>query len=148
MSASLVNVVVFGATGDTGRWITDRAVQAGHDVTALVRDPGRMRVVHDRVKIVRGDVLDAPSVDGVDRGEVRLTDYRIPERSLPGRRRGDPPVGIPNFPRRCGGLHSSAIAERRVCPQDARNRVLIGSEGDSVAAGARTRPHAFIRLAR
>src|SRR2546426_12276695 len=64
MSASLVNVVVFGATGDTGRWITDRAVQAGHGVTALVRDPGRLRVVHDRVKIVRGDVLDPASVDG------------------------------------------------------------------------------------
>ena len=69
MSASLVNVVVFGATGDTGRWITDRAVQAGHDVTALVRDPGRMRVVHNRVKIVRGDVLDAASVDGAVAGK-------------------------------------------------------------------------------
>jgi len=69
MSVSLVNVVVFGATGDTGRWITDRAVQAGHEVTAFVRDPGRMPVVHDRVKVVRGDVLDAASVDGAVAGQ-------------------------------------------------------------------------------
>ena len=69
MSASLVNVVVFGATGETGRWIADRAVQAGHEVTAFVRDPGRMHVVHDRVKVVRGDVLDAASADGAIAGQ-------------------------------------------------------------------------------
>ena len=64
-----MNVIVFGATGDTGRWIIRRAVQEGHDVTAFVRDPGRMRVVHDRVKVVRGDVLDAASVDGAVAGQ-------------------------------------------------------------------------------
>ena len=64
-----MNLVVFGATGETGRWIADRAVQAGHEVTAFVRDPGRMHVVHDRVKVVRGDVLDAASVDGAVAGQ-------------------------------------------------------------------------------
>jgi len=64
-----VNVIVFGATGDTGRWITRRAVQEGHDVTAFVRDPGRMRVVQDRVKVAPGDVLDAAAVDGAVAGQ-------------------------------------------------------------------------------
>ena len=64
-----MNVIVFGATGDTGRWITRRAVQEGHDVTAFVRDPGRMRVVQDRVKVARGDVLDATAVDGAVAGQ-------------------------------------------------------------------------------
>lgn len=64
-----MNVVVFGATGDTGRWITDRAARAGHEISAFVRDPHRMRVVHDRVNIVRGDVLDAASVDGAVAGQ-------------------------------------------------------------------------------
>ena len=64
-----MNVIVFGATGDTGRWITDRAAQAGHEITAFVRDPGRMPYVHDRVKIVRGDVLEAASVHGVVAGQ-------------------------------------------------------------------------------
>src|SRR2546427_4961370 len=69
MSASLVNVVVFGATGETGRWLAERAVQAGHEVTAFVRDPGRMHIVHDRVKVMRGDVLDAASADGAIAGQ-------------------------------------------------------------------------------
>ena len=64
-----MNVIVFGATGDTGRWITRRAVQEGHDVTAFVRDPGRMRVVHGRVNVARGDVLDAAAVDGAVAGQ-------------------------------------------------------------------------------
>jgi len=64
-----VKVVVFGATGETGRWITDRAVQAGHEVTAFVRDPARLPVVHGGVKVVRGDVLDAASVDRAVAGQ-------------------------------------------------------------------------------
>jgi len=44
-------------------------VQAGHEVTAFVRDPGRMHIVHDRVKVVRGDVLDAASADGAIAGQ-------------------------------------------------------------------------------
>jgi putative NADH-flavin reductase len=64
-----VKVVVFGATGDTGRWIADRALQAGHEVTAFVRDPRRLSVALDRVKVVRGDVLDAASVGSAVAGQ-------------------------------------------------------------------------------
>ena len=64
-----MKVVVFGATGDTGRWITDRAVQAGYEVTAFVRDPGWLPVVPGSVKVVRGDVLDAASVDRAVAGQ-------------------------------------------------------------------------------
>jgi len=58
-----VNIVVFGATGQTGRLLAERAVRAGHDVTAFARDPARMTLVHDRLRVVGGDVLDAASVN-------------------------------------------------------------------------------------
>ena len=35
----------------------------GHEVTAFARDPVRMTIVHSRLLVVRGDVLDADSVD-------------------------------------------------------------------------------------
>jgi len=60
-----VKVVVFGATGETGRHLTERALRASHTVTAFVRDPTRMTIVHERLRVVRGDVLDPPSVDRV-----------------------------------------------------------------------------------
>ncbi len=57
-----MKIVVFGATGRTGRLLADRALQAGHDVTAYVRDPARMSVADDRLHVVRGDILDAAPV--------------------------------------------------------------------------------------
>lgn len=38
----MVNVVVFGATGSTGRLVVEAALSAGHLVTAFVREPKRM----------------------------------------------------------------------------------------------------------
>ena len=64
-----MNVVVFGATGETGRLLTEQALRAGHTVTAFVRDPARMPIVHERLRVVRGDVLDSSSVDRVIPGQ-------------------------------------------------------------------------------
>jgi CDP-glucose 4,6-dehydratase len=56
-------VLITGATGLVGSWLTRRMVEAGADVAALVRDwvPEsqliRSRMI-DRVKVVRGDVRD------------------------------------------------------------------------------------------
>lgn len=57
-----MRIVLFGATGQTGRLLAERAVRAGHEVTAYARDPARMTVAHERLRVSRGDVLDAASV--------------------------------------------------------------------------------------
>src|SRR5712692_3258295 len=59
-----MKIVVFGATGRTGRLLVERALRAGHAVTAFARDPARVTVVHERLRVVRGDVLDGASVHG------------------------------------------------------------------------------------
>jgi putative NADH-flavin reductase len=58
-----MNVVIFGATGQTGRLLTERAVANGHVVTAFVRDPARLNAARDSVRVVQGDVLDSTAVD-------------------------------------------------------------------------------------
>jgi putative NADH-flavin reductase len=58
-----MNVLVFGASGATGRLLVERATAAGHGVTAFVRDPARIDLNVAGLKIVQGDVLDAGSVD-------------------------------------------------------------------------------------
>ena len=52
-----MRVVVFGATGRTGREVGARAAAAGRDVTAYVRDPGRLGV-GDGVRVVTGGLDD------------------------------------------------------------------------------------------
>ena len=58
-----MKVVVFGASGKTGRLLIERAVASGHMVTASVRDPVRLNAPRDSVHVVQGDVLDSASVD-------------------------------------------------------------------------------------
>ena len=62
-----MRVVVFGATGRTGRLLAQGAVVRGHDVTAFVRAPDELGALQDRVRVVHSDVLDGGAVsDAVD----------------------------------------------------------------------------------
>ncbi len=52
-----MRLLVAGASGRTGRLFTELALDRGHEVTALVRNPSRVRVSHERLRVVTGDVL-------------------------------------------------------------------------------------------
>lgn len=58
-----VKITVFGATGRTGRHLVEQALEKGHEVTALARDSSKVPTQHERLKIVRGDVLDAAAAE-------------------------------------------------------------------------------------
>lgn len=62
-------VLIVGATGGTGRQLVAQALERGLAVTALVRDPSRLTIVHPRLKVVRGDVLDAGCVAAAMSGQ-------------------------------------------------------------------------------
>jgi putative NADH-flavin reductase len=49
-------LLVLGATGGTGRLLVDQALEQGHTVTVLVRDPTRLGVTSDRLRVITGDV--------------------------------------------------------------------------------------------
>ncbi|MBF8186148.1 NAD(P)H-binding protein [Nonomuraea sp. K274] len=54
---------VFGATGGTGQRLVDQALAAGHHVTAVVRDVGRLpRAGHPRLEPVVADAMDAEAI--------------------------------------------------------------------------------------
>jgi putative NADH-flavin reductase len=50
-------ILVFGATGGTGRLVVDQALQAGYQVTAVVRNPDALPLQHPHLTILKGDVL-------------------------------------------------------------------------------------------
>ncbi len=61
----MATIALFGGTGKTGRRVLEKAVTAGHEVRALVRDPARLTLTHENLTVVAGDVLDADAVDQV-----------------------------------------------------------------------------------
>lgn len=56
-----MKILVIGATGATGQEIVKQALEARHQVTALVRDPAKVHFLPSVQKVV-GNVLDAKSL--------------------------------------------------------------------------------------
>jgi putative NADH-flavin reductase len=57
-----MNILIVGATRGIGRQLLDQALSSGHGVTALVRNPRRLAIQHERLRVIKGDILDAESV--------------------------------------------------------------------------------------
>jgi putative NADH-flavin reductase len=64
-----MKLIVFGATGATGRQIVTQALELGHDVTAFARSPEKLDQEHERLKVFKGDVLDLESVERAIHGQ-------------------------------------------------------------------------------
>ena len=52
-----MKLVVFGASGGTGREIVGQALEQGHEVTAFVRDPKKLQIKDSRLHVIEGDAL-------------------------------------------------------------------------------------------
>ncbi|NNC70959.1 MAG: SDR family oxidoreductase [Flavobacteriaceae bacterium] len=56
-----MNLFIIGASGGTGKQLVQQALGHGHQVTALVRNPKKFKIIHENLKVVNGDVLDSAS---------------------------------------------------------------------------------------
>ena len=56
-------LAVFGATGLTGGLVVKYALDRGHEVVALVRDPGRLTLRHPRLSVISGSPTLAADVE-------------------------------------------------------------------------------------
>jgi putative NADH-flavin reductase len=65
---NMKKVVVFGATGTTGRAVVERGLELGYAVTAFVRNPGKVNTQHANLNIFQGDVMDPAAVEEGIRG--------------------------------------------------------------------------------
>ncbi|MGW6935908.1 NAD(P)-dependent oxidoreductase [Lentzea sp. NPDC054927] len=60
-----MNLIVLAAAGRTGLALTRQALERGHTVTAIARDPGRISLDHPNLRKVAGDVSDPASIAAV-----------------------------------------------------------------------------------
>jgi uncharacterized protein YbjT (DUF2867 family) len=65
-----MKIAVLGANGKAGRLVAAEALERGHAVVAVVRDPARVEVEHARLHVARADATDevalTEAVAGVD----------------------------------------------------------------------------------
>lgn len=63
-----MKLAVLGATGTVGRELVTQALAAGHDVTALVREPLQPDEIDGRVALVVGDAMNVDAVNRLVEG--------------------------------------------------------------------------------
>jgi putative NADH-flavin reductase len=63
-----MHVVIFGATGKTGRQLVTQALELGHTITAVARHPGGVAVEHDRLHVVQASFEDQAAIEAAIRG--------------------------------------------------------------------------------
>jgi putative NADH-flavin reductase len=57
-----MRLLILGATGRVGRLVVQEALARGHQVTALVRSPGKLGTSAARTNVIAGDALDPDAV--------------------------------------------------------------------------------------
>lgn len=64
-----MKLLIIGGTGGTGRELIKQALEQGHDVTALVRNPESVTIINPRLTIIKGNVLDYAGVEKAVTGQ-------------------------------------------------------------------------------
>lgn len=64
-----MNILIFGATGATGKELVKQALEQGHTVTAFMRTPAKLKITHHNLKLVKGDLADLSSVEDAVKGQ-------------------------------------------------------------------------------
>jgi len=80
-----MKILVFGASGGTGRRIVEQALAGGHLVTAFARESSRIRIAHENLRVVRGDISHYDSVEAAVAGQdavLSALGVRLPVRTV------------------------------------------------------------------
>jgi putative NADH-flavin reductase len=64
-----MKLLIFGASGGTGRQLVEQALAQGHLVTAFVRNPAKLPIAHQNLRIAQGDALHYETVEPAVTGQ-------------------------------------------------------------------------------
>jgi putative NADH-flavin reductase len=78
-----MKLLILGATGATGLEVVAQAIERGHTVTAFVRNPEPLEPFSDRIKVIRGNLLDSVELAGVLVGQDAVLSAFGPRLPIP-----------------------------------------------------------------
>ncbi len=64
-----MKLLIIGGTGGTGQELIKQALEQGHHLTALIRNPEKLKIAHQNLRIIKGNVLDFDKVQEVVAGQ-------------------------------------------------------------------------------
>ncbi|MDY8137776.1 SDR family oxidoreductase [Aquimarina sp. 2201CG5-10] len=60
-----MKILIIGGTGRTGKQLISQALEEGYVITALARNPDKIKVIHPNLKVVQGNVLDSNCMNNI-----------------------------------------------------------------------------------
>jgi len=58
-----VRIVIFGATGETGKQLVEQALATGNEVVVYARNPSKLNVSHEHLTVIQGELSDAALIE-------------------------------------------------------------------------------------
>ncbi len=63
-----MKIIVFGASGNTGRQLVEQALEAGYEVVAYVRNPSKLNISNEHLTVIQGELSDAALIESAIKG--------------------------------------------------------------------------------
>jgi uncharacterized protein len=109
-----VNIIIYGASGMIGQRVTQEALNRGHKVTAIVRNPSRLTLTHSNLNIREGNILDPNDVARTVAGLDAVINATRQAADPPGQTFADAAHALIDGLTRAGVAASSSLAEQAV----------------------------------
>jgi putative NADH-flavin reductase len=65
----MIKIIIFGATGGTGKLVVQQALEAGNLVTIVVRNPTTFDFRHHNLEIIQGDIFQIATFENAIKGK-------------------------------------------------------------------------------
>jgi len=63
-----MKLIIFGATGNTGKLLVEQALAAGDQVVAYIRNPAKLNMKNERLTIIQGELADEEKIKSALKG--------------------------------------------------------------------------------
>jgi len=58
-----MKLAIFGATGETGKQLVKQALEKGDEVIAYLRNPSKLNIKHESLKIIHGELTEKTAIE-------------------------------------------------------------------------------------
>lgn len=77
-------IAILGGTGKAGRYIAQKALESGHEIRMLVRNPDKLAYRDNRIEIIVGDAQDTDSIRSLLKDcDIVINTFGQPAKELP-----------------------------------------------------------------